>query len=224
MPTRIGVTVDVPLKARDLIKPSMYIENSLRFSGSTNCSSSPRAIIPFPDIDSNTDTLALNGVVLHNISTFQRLNYTLYTNLTLSNDQTGDCWLAGLDGISPPVLLPTGNKTELINGTSCFTPVRGLQQHGMLGIVLAMLFVLALLCTVHNLRRHARRKLAQAGNGGSSSSSRRQWFWLLLVAACGMVSGFMAIDVDRYYLPGLPLVLQKRKQLQVIFITDASPP
>lgn len=170
--------------------------------------SSPRAIIPFPDIDSNTDTLALNGVVLHNISTFQRLNYTLYTNLTLSNDQTGDCWLAGLDGISPPVLLPTGNKTELINGTSCFTPVRGLQQHGMLGIVLAMLFVLALLCTVHNLRRHARRKLAQAGNGGSSSSSRRQWFWLLLVAACGMVSGFMAIDVDRYYLPGLPLVLQ----------------
>lgn len=167
----------------------------------------PRNVVPYP----NTDTVTLNDVILYNISTFQQLNYTLYTNFTLSNDKTGECWLAGLHGITPPLLLnTTGNKTRVVDGTSCYTPIRGLQQHGTLGIVLAILFALSFLCTVHSLRRHVTRQHISVESGGrtTSSTSHRQWYWLLLVTACGTISGFMAIDVDRYYLPGLPLVLQ----------------
>jgi len=39
-------------------------------------------------------------------------------------------------------------------------------------------------------------------------SRRWAWYWLIVAAACGVVSGFTGIDVDRDYLQGTALILQ----------------
>jgi hypothetical protein len=60
--------------------------------------------------------------------------------------------------------------------------------------------------TFINLRKHGRLFLPLEKRF-RAVGRRWQWYWMLMVGAFAMISGFTTIDVDRYYLPQLPLVL-----------------
>ena len=61
--------------------------------------------------------------------------------------------------------------------------------------------------TVINLRRQGTH--LQSPEGKWLRPSRRwQWYWMLLVETCGVISSFMAIDVDRHCILELPMILQ----------------
>jgi hypothetical protein len=83
-----------------------------------------------------------------------------------------------------------------------------------LGIVFAVVFgfllVLCLLC----LRKHGESHLP-AEKGFRLISRRWQWYWLIVTATIGMISGFTAIDVDRFYIQGAPLILRRAGSIAI---------
>ncbi|KKA23483.1 hypothetical protein T310_2549 [Rasamsonia emersonii CBS 393.64] len=159
---------------------------------------SAREIAPFELGHNDTDVI-INGVHF-NRTALGAFNYTLYSNGTLSNGS--HCWLA-FDIFQPRMDL---NGTFL-NATSCYTPIIDLQDHGKVGIAFAAMFAVSILFTLLNLRKHGKTFLPPEKRW-KAVSRRWVWYWLLVVAVCGVISGFMSVDVDRDYLQSLPLILQ----------------
>jgi hypothetical protein len=60
--------------------------------------------------------------------------------------------------------------------------------------------------TFINLQKHGRLFLPTEKRF-RAVGRRWQWYWMLAVAALAMISGITNVDVDRYYLPELPIVL-----------------
>ncbi|OBT63380.1 hypothetical protein VE03_07254 [Pseudogymnoascus sp. 23342-1-I1] len=156
-----------------------------------------RDILSFPSGNNASDTII--GGINFNLTTLQHWNYTLYSNGTLSNNS--NCFLT-FDPYTPH-LLPNGT---FLNTTSCYSPLKGLGNRAKPGIALGVFFGLSLVFTMINLRKHG--KLFLPSEKRFVAIGRRwQWYWMLWVAACGMASGFTSVDVDRYYLPEWPLIL-----------------
>ena len=158
-----------------------------------------RSILPFPPGSNTTDTL-INGTHF-NLSTLTHYAYALYINSTISN--TTHCYLTLLP-YTPTTLSPNGTFTS---ATSCHTPILPLRTRGILGLTFGTLFLLLLIPTLTNLRKHGRLHLS-ASRRWSPVSRRWAWYWSLYVCACGAISAVVGVDVDRYYLQSTPIILQ----------------
>ncbi|WEW60489.1 hypothetical protein PRK78_005976 [Emydomyces testavorans] len=158
-----------------------------------------RELLQFPGNGDNVTDTIINGIHF-NRTALTHFNYTLYSNGTLSNGSS--CWLAFQ--IYKPTMLSNGT---FINGTSCYSPIHGVGTRGSIGIVFASMFALTILFSLINLRRHGLRYLP-LDKRWSLVGRRWQWYWMLFVGACGMVSCFMSIDVDRDYLQSYAIILQ----------------
>ncbi|KAF2760758.1 hypothetical protein EJ05DRAFT_530605 [Pseudovirgaria hyperparasitica] len=157
-----------------------------------------RSLLQFPAGDNSTDTF-INGVH-YNRTTLDLFSYQLYSNDTISNGS--NCFL--VFDIYHPSLLPNGSW---INGTSCYTPYYGIRTRGSLSIAFGTAFGITLVFTLVNLRKHGRMYLRE-DKRFKIIGRRWQWYWMIFVAVCGLVSCFTGIDVERFYLQSLPIVLQ----------------
>ncbi|KAI9891157.1 MAG: hypothetical protein M1814_003000 [Vezdaea aestivalis] len=157
-----------------------------------------RDLVSFPTGDNSSDVL-INGVHF-NKTALDRWNYTLWSNNTISN--MSSCYLI-FDSYQPNILA----NGSFVNAVSCYEPYYPIAQRGALGITFACLFAATIVFSLIHLRKHGSLYLP-AEKRFRPVGRRWQWYWQLFVAACGMISGFTGVDVDRAYLQGTPIILQ----------------
>ncbi|KAH6614431.1 hypothetical protein B0J18DRAFT_469544 [Chaetomium sp. MPI-SDFR-AT-0129] len=157
-----------------------------------------REALSFPPGDNATDTF-INNVHL-NLTTLKHWNYTLYSNGSLSN--TSWCLLT-FDSYAPARLLPNGT---FINATWCWSPTEPIGIRGGIGIGYAVLFGVALVMSLVCLNKHGSLHLP-VEKRFYRIGRRWQWYWAIFVAATAIISLLVAVDVDRYFLPELPVIL-----------------
>ncbi|RAK88956.1 hypothetical protein BO79DRAFT_228414 [Aspergillus costaricaensis CBS 115574] len=157
-----------------------------------------RAVVPFEAGANATDVLI--NEVHFNRTALNYYHYTLFSNGTLSNGT--DCYLA-FNQFQPHM----NENGTFVNGTSCYAPIRDMGRHASAGLAFAFMFVFAIVFTLINMRKHSRRYLP-ADRRWTLLGRRAKWIWMLFIAACGTISCFMSIDVDRGYIVSVPLILQ----------------
>ncbi|CAK7264464.1 hypothetical protein SEPCBS57363_001095 [Sporothrix epigloea] len=157
-----------------------------------------REILAFPNGINSSDTL-LAGVHF-NLTALEHWNYTLYSNGTLSN---GSRCLLTFAPYTPTLLYPNGT---FINSTSCYSPVNPIGERAKIGIVFAVFYAVVLFFMMINLRKHGRLYLPSEKRF-RPIGRRWQWYWGIMVCVAAFISLLMNVDVDRYYLPELPIVL-----------------
>ncbi len=157
-----------------------------------------RDLLSWPGGDNATDSIIAG--IHFNKTTLEYNNYTLYSNGTLSNDT--NCFLT-FEPYTPILLYANGT---FINTTSCYTPIKPLGLRAKPGMAFGIYFALTLIFTFINLRKHGRLFLPSEKRF-RAIGRRWQWYWMIWVAGMGMASGFVSVDVDRYYLPEWPLML-----------------
>lgn len=145
--------------------------------------------------------LVVNGIS-YNATALKAWNYTVYDNGTLSNGT--ECYLV-FDNYRP-IMTSVTNGT-FVNSTSCYTPVKPIGARGITGLVFGILFALSIILSTINLRKHGRSYLPREKRW-KPVGRRWPWYWTIFVAACGLLSCFTAVDVDRDYIVNLPLILQ----------------
>ncbi|KAI0024046.1 hypothetical protein F4780DRAFT_689460 [Xylariomycetidae sp. FL0641] len=154
--------------------------------------------LAFPPGDNNTDTL-LYGVHF-NLTTLRHFNYTLYSNNTLSN--WTKCYLIDQPW-TPTTMLTNGT---FINSTWCYMATLPSGPRSHIGIGLAVVFGLSLIAALVNLTRHGKLYLP-AEKRFYPIGRRWQWYWAVFVCATALIGLFTNIDVDRYRVVELPLIL-----------------
>jgi hypothetical protein len=156
-----------------------------------------RDLLAFPAGDNSSDTLVAG--VHWNLTTLSHWNYTYYSNGTFSNGSR--CILI----FEPytPILLQNGT---FLNDTSCYSPIKSIGSRSEASLTFACFFLLSIMFTLINLRKHGRLFLPLEKRF-RAIGRRWQWYWMLVVAAFAAISGITCVDVDRYYLPELPIVL-----------------
>ncbi|KAH8151747.1 uncharacterized protein LAJ45_04369 [Morchella importuna] len=147
----------------------------------------------------NASHIEYNGNYF-NSSLMKEFNYTIYTNGTLSN--ISRCYLV-FDNYHPYFAL----NGSVFNGTNCDAPINPIATRAILGIVSSVLFAIGIMLGLTLLRKHGATHLP-VEKRFRLVSRRWQWYWLICTAVCGMISGFMAIDVDRNYLQSTALIMQ----------------
>ena len=157
-----------------------------------------REILAFPDNENSTGTLF--GGVHWNLTTLRYWSYSYFSNGTISNGSR--CFLV-FEPYTPVGFLPNGS---FINGSSCYSPIKPLADRSIVGLVFGVLFATSIMVTFVNLRKHGR-QLLPSQKRFRAVGRRWQWYWMLAAGAFGLISSIVDIDVDRYYLPGLPLAL-----------------
>lgn len=157
-----------------------------------------RDLLKFPKGDNASDTV-INHVHF-NLTALHEWNYTLFSNHTLSNGSS--CYLVFDD--FKPALMPNGSW---VNGTTCYIPYYGIGRRGTASAVIGALFGISIVLSLINLRKHGRQFLRE-DKRFRLVGRRWQWYWMLFTAACGMISAFTGIDVDRNYLQSTAIILQ----------------
>ncbi|KAI1813666.1 hypothetical protein GGS20DRAFT_552350 [Poronia punctata] len=159
----------------------------------------PRDMPIWPPGDNKTDTL-IQGVH-YNLTTLNHWNYTLYEgNWTLSNWS----WCFLMDRpYTPPLLLENGT---FVNSTWCYLATEPSGDRAHIGIAFAVLFALSLVFVFVNLARHGRLYLP-ATKRFYAIGRRWQWYWAIFTCAVALIGLFTGIDVDRYRVVQLPLIL-----------------
>lgn len=156
-----------------------------------------RDLIPFPPGSNASDTF-IEGVH-YNLTTLNHWNYTYYSNGTFSNGSL--CFI--LFKPYTPHLLQNGT---FLNSTSCYSPIKLMGTRSKIGLAMGILFLISIMFTIINLRKHGRTSLLPRKRF-RAVSRRWQWYWMLIIGACGGISGISSVDVDRYFLPELPFAL-----------------
>jgi hypothetical protein len=157
-----------------------------------------RELLAFPGGDNATDTVI--GNVHFNLTTLDFWNYTLYSNGSLSN---GSWCLLTFAPYTPTYLLPNGT---FLNVTWCWSPTEPIGVRAGVGIGYAVLFGIALVVSLVNLNKHGKLHLP-AEKRFFPIGRRWQWYWGAFVCATAMISLLVSVDVDRYFLPELPIIL-----------------
>ncbi|KAJ9133436.1 DUF2434 domain-containing protein [Pleurostoma richardsiae] len=157
-----------------------------------------RDILAFPGGDNSTDTVI--GGLHFNLTTLDHYNYTYFSNGTLSN---GSRCLLTFEPYTPKLLFPNGTW---INSTSCYSPINNIQARSAIGLGFLGGFGIVLVLTLMNLRKHGRLYLP-AEKRFYPIGRRWQWYWAIIVCAMSFISLITNVDVDRYYLPQIPIVL-----------------
>ncbi|PHH76461.1 hypothetical protein CDD83_4255 [Cordyceps sp. RAO-2017] len=157
-----------------------------------------RDLLAFPGGDNETDTVF--GGVHFNLTTLRFWNYTYYSNQTLSNGTK--CWLT-FPPYQPHELLTNGT---FVNATKCWTALDPIGTRGVTGIVFAALYGLGLVMTLAALAKHGALYLPKEKRF-FPIGRRWQWYWGGFVGACALIGLLSNIDIDRYYVQELPIVL-----------------
>lgn len=157
-----------------------------------------REVLAFPGGDNATDTVI--GGLHFNLTTLEHWNYTLYSNGTLSN---GSWCVLTFAPYTPTLLLPNGT---FVNHTSCYTPLNPMGTRGAVGIAFASAFALLMVPILMNLAKHGRLYLP-VEKRFYPIGRRWQWYWGVAVCAAAVISLLTNIDVERYYVEELPIVL-----------------
>lgn len=159
----------------------------------------PRDIVAFPAGDNSSDTIISN--VHLNKTTLDHWNYTLYSNGTLSN---GTSWcLLTFAPHQPAAVLDNGT---FVNVTWCWTPVKPIEARAGIGVGFAVLFGIALVCNILSLTKHGKLHLP-AEKRFYPIGRRWQWYWGSFACGSALIALLTGVDVDRYYLPEIPIVL-----------------
>ncbi|KAF7912486.1 uncharacterized protein EAF01_001507 [Botrytis porri] len=156
-----------------------------------------RDLIPFPPGDNASDTF-IEGVH-YNLTTLKHWNYTFYSNGTFSNGSL--CFIL-FDPYTPHLL----QNGTFLNSTSCYSPIQPMGARSKIGLAMGILFLISIMFTLINLRKHGRTRLSPRKRF-RAVSRRWQWYWMLIIGTCGGISGISTVDVDRYFLPELPFAL-----------------
>lgn len=159
-----------------------------------------RDIVSWPGGDNASDTVI--GAVHFNLTALEHWNYTLYSNGTMSNGSYGWCLLT-FPPYEPSYVFANGS---FVNMTSCYSPVGGIGTRASIGIALAAVYGVALMFTLLNLAKHGRMYLPTEKRF-RPVGRRWQWYWMSAMSAVGFISLIVNIDVDRYYLPQIPIVI-----------------
>lgn len=159
-----------------------------------------RDVVSWPGGDNSSDTIIAG--IHFNLTALEHWNYTLYSNNTLSNGSNGNCLLT-FSPYEPTFVF--GNGTFL-NYTSCYSPVNPIGTRGIVSIILAALYGVALMLVLANLTKHGRMYLPTEKRF-RPVGRRWQWYWMIAMCVTGFISLIVNIDVDRYYLPQIPIVI-----------------
>ncbi|KAI0202940.1 hypothetical protein F4808DRAFT_420296 [Astrocystis sublimbata] len=158
----------------------------------------PRASM-WPPGANETDTVL--GGVHFNVTTLNFFNYTFYEgNQTISN--WSRCYLVD-QPYTPPLLL---NNGTFVNSTWCYLATEPSGPRAHIGIAVGVAFALLLIPVLLNLTRHGKLYLP-ATKRFYPIGRRWQWYWAILICATALIGLFTGIDVDRYRVVELPLVL-----------------
>lgn len=158
----------------------------------------PVVPLPFPKGNNDTDTV-FDGVHF-NLTALQNNSYLLYPNNTLSNES--NCYLV-FQPYVPVYLFPNGT---FVNSTSCYVSINPMSTRSYVGIGLAVVYGIMLVLSITALAKHGKQHL-RATKRFYPVGRRWQWYWALFVCACGLISLFLNVDVDRYYVQELPIVI-----------------
>ncbi|TFB02836.1 hypothetical protein CCMA1212_004955 [Trichoderma ghanense] len=157
-----------------------------------------RDLLAFPGGDNSTDTVF--GGVHFNLTTLEHWNYTYYSNGTLSNNSR--CYLT-YEPYEPKLLISNGT---FVNATKCYSAVDPIAVRGYTGIGFAVAYAIGLMLTLSCLAKHGRLYLPKEKRF-YPIGRRWQWYWGCFVSACALISLFTNIDIDRYHVPELPIIV-----------------
>ncbi|PSN62876.1 hypothetical protein BS50DRAFT_577760 [Corynespora cassiicola Philippines] len=158
-----------------------------------------RELVNFEPSPDNSSETVINGVRF-NLTALNEYNYTLYSNNTISNNSR--CYLI-FDNFKPFMR----DNGSWVNATTCYIPYYRIGGRGAASVALGTVFGLSIMFTLVNLRKHGRQFLRE-DKRFRIVGRRWQWYWMLFVAGCAMVSTLTGVDVDRYYIQQLPIILQ----------------
>lgn len=159
----------------------------------------PRDLLEFPKGENDTDTIL--GGNHFNLTTLEFWNYTIYGNNTLSNGSK--CWLID-PPYQPAYVFPNGSFT---NSTKCYSSVEPIKTRGFTGIGFAVAFALALVGVLTSLTKHGRIYLKKKDSRFYPIGRRWQWYWGAWVCGAALIGLFINVDVDRYRVQELPLIV-----------------
>ncbi|TLD33897.1 hypothetical protein PspLS_01138 [Pyricularia sp. CBS 133598] len=156
-------------------------------------------LLDFPPGDNATDTI-INGVHF-NLTTLRDWNYEYYSNQTVSNG-TWDWCMIMAEPWTPTRILANGT---FMNSTWCYTPTHPMGPRASVGMAFAVVFGIGIVLSLVNLDRHGRLHLPVEKRFYPVG---RRWQWYFSIIACALaVAGLISnVDVDRMFLPELPVV------------------
>lgn len=93
-----------------------------------------------------------------------------------------------------------------LSATTCYVPYYGISPRGKACIAMGVFFGLTIIPSLMNLKKHGAQFLRE-DKRFRLVGRRWQWYWMLFVAASGLISLFTGVDIDRYYLQQLPIML-----------------
>lgn len=157
-----------------------------------------RDVLDWPKGDNDSDIVF--GNTHFNLTTLEYWNFTLYSNETMSNGTK--CWLT-FEPYIPALLY---NNGTFVNATKCWSAVDHVRVRGYTGIGFAVAFGIALVLTLTALAKHGRRYLP-VEKRFYPIGRRWQWYWGLFVCACALAGLFLNVDVDRYRVQELPIIV-----------------
>ncbi|KAH9904323.1 hypothetical protein F4778DRAFT_59248 [Xylariomycetidae sp. FL2044] len=149
----------------------------------------------------DNDTDFVIGDIHFNLTTLNFWNYTLYPgNNTISNGSW--CFLTD-PPYTPKLLL---NNGTFVNSTWCYLATGPTGPRGHAGIGIAVAFALSLIFVLVNLTKHGKLHLP-AGKRFYPIGRRWQWYWGIFVCVAGIIGLFTNLDVERYRVLELPIIL-----------------
>ncbi|KAK2012511.1 hypothetical protein LZ32DRAFT_305827 [Colletotrichum eremochloae] len=157
-----------------------------------------RALLGFPPGANASDTVLAGVHFNRTVLTFW--NYTLYTNGTLSNGS--NCYVVETP-YTPVALLPNGS---FVNSTWCYDPINPIGPRAAAGVAFGVVYALALMLVLACLAKHGKSHLP-ASRRFYPVGRRWQWYYAILVCVAAFISLFTNIDVDRFYVIGLPIII-----------------
>lgn len=157
-----------------------------------------RDVLSFPEGDNDTDTVL--GGNHFNLSTIEHWNYTLYGNGTISNESK--CWLT-YEPYQPALLFTNGSW---VNATKCYSAVDPMGPRAYTGIGMAVAYGICLVGIITCLAKHGKIYLRKDSRF-YPIGRRWQWYWAAFTCAAALISLFINVDVDRYHVQELPLIV-----------------
>lgn len=156
--------------------------------------------LPWPQGDSGNSSDTILSGVHFNLSTLQFFNYTLYGNETLSNGSS--CYM-NTPKLIADYLYENGS---FVNSTSCYKAIDPIGTRGITGIAMCAAFGVALVLSLTTLAKHG--KLYIPKDSRFYPIGRRwQWYWAFFVCGCAFAGLILNVDVDRYRVQELPIIV-----------------
>ncbi|KXJ90701.1 hypothetical protein Micbo1qcDRAFT_164336 [Microdochium bolleyi] len=157
-----------------------------------------RDMLAWPPGNSENETI-IDGVAF-NLTTLKHWNYTYWSNRTLSNETW--CEL----GFKPYLADALYANGTWINSTSCYVPLDPIGTRSAVGVAYAVAFVICLFFIFINLARHGKLHLPTEKRF-YPIGRRWQWYWAIWVCATAIIGLFFNVDVDRYYVMEIPIII-----------------